>query len=380
MAKVDNRGRPSYSPLEKAISECVKNTEAFNKIQLQFRAMVNFGDDPERNEELEDVVDARKSLAEQKDELTKKIREFSAKGDDDKKEHYEEERKIVDKKLRMMPPLGLTFDEWEDEEPEDEDMDRGRPSLEIEIKLVRAERAMNQSKALALKLMKKEGQDPKNLDALIEDQLNKDVKPGRPKSNELGKLDKRLIDVKRKIAEIESGEAEAKRKENAVYSDNGVLKGRKPKPLDELLLEYQNEAEGIVERIELLESKLDKQGKLERKLKLVRDKKRVLKKQLKEEGLTSKKILSNKEMKEIIQSEKSLTLMIKGEDGSLVTEKPLVDKKPKGKKAQSVAKAKKQELQGKNAEIDEQSESNSESSDILARINQARKGNLAVNG
>lgn len=380
MAKVDNRGRPSYSPLEKAISECVKNTEAFNKIQLQFRAMVNFGDDPERNEELEDVVDARKSLAEQKDELTKKIREFSAKGDDDKKEHYEEERKIVDKKLHMMPPLGLTFDEWEDEEPEDEDMDRGRPSLEIEIKLVRAERAMNQSKALALKLMKKEGQDPKNLDALIEDQLNKDVKPGRPKSNELGKLDKRLIDVKRKIAEIESGEAEAKRKEKEVYSDNGVLKGRKPKPLDELLLEYQNEAEGIVERIELLESKLDKQGKLERKLKLVRDKKRVIKKKLKEEGLTPKKMLSNKEMKEIIQSEKSLTLMIKGEDGSLVTEKPLVDKKPKSKKSQSVAKAKKDELQGKNAEIDEQAESNSESSDILARINQARKGNLAVNG
>jgi hypothetical protein len=319
------RGRPVHSQLQKAVSECVKNTESLEVIEKEFKMMVGLGDDKELNEDLNDVVSSRKAMAEEKDELTKKIRMFSEKNDKANKLKYENRRKELDKELRKMPPLGLTFDQWTEEDAESAEMDRGRPSLEIEVKLVRAERALRESTALATDLLKSEGRELSELPVLIEQEMNKEIKPGRPKSNELGRLDKKLFDTQKKIDFIESGEAAKQRKEKASYSKIGALKGRKPTPLDELLLDYKSEYESIKNRIDLLESKLDDNGKLNRQLKVLRDQKRSLKKTLAQrEGISGKKLLAHPEMKVVLAHENLLIDKIKSSDGSLVTKRPLV--------------------------------------------------------
>lgn len=380
MTTKTGRGRPTHSPLKKAVSECVKNRESLDAVEKEFQAMVGLGNDKDLNEDLNEVVDSRKALAEEKDELTKKIRAFSAKNDHQNKIKYENRRKELDLDLRKMPPLGFTFEQWKDEDVESAEMDRGRPSLEIEVKLVRAERALRESRAIAVKLLQKEGKNPEDLDSMIKIEMSKEIKPGRPKSDELGKLDKKLSDTQKKIDFIESGEAEKERKEKASYSKTGALKGRTPTPLDELLLDCKSELESIQNRIELLESKLDDNGKLNRQLKVLRDQKRALKKKLSQDlSLTGKKLLSNPEMKVILAHENLLMDKIKSADGSLVTKRPLV-KTGENKTADKIAQSKKSELNKKDAEDKDLSEKLSEEDSILERLAKATQERRVVNG
>lgn len=380
MVKKAGKGRPSYSPLEKAVSECVKNTEAFNEIKLEFDALLNLGEDEKRNEQLRDNANERLELAEEKDYLTKKIRELSSKGDIAGKEKYEGIRKERDKELREMAPLGLTKKEWNAQKEKDLDMERGRPSLEIEVKFIRAEKALNESKHKALQILAKEEKESKDLELMINERLNKDIKPGRPKSDDLGRLDKQLIDVKRKIEYIESGEAQKDREKKATFSEKGALKGRTPTPLDELLLRYQNESESISERIAKLESKLDEKGKLNRELKLLRDQKRAVKKLITQnENLTTKEILSHPQMAEIIAREQDLVSVISGKKGSLVTSKPIIDKEKINEKANKIAKAKDQELKSENHKMETKKQELSQEDDILRMLEEASE-KLAING
>lgn len=382
MTKVTGRGRPSHTPLKKAVSDCVKNTETLASLEKEFHVLVGLGTDEERNEELMEVVDARKCLAEEKDELTKKIRQFTVDGDLENKVKYTNRRQDLDLELREHAPLGCTFDEWEEEtEASDKEMDRGRPTLELEVKLVRVERALRNSKALAESLLEKDNKSIELLDEMIKAEMSKEIKPGRPKSNELGRLDKKLADTQRKIKFVKSGAAEKERKDKAVYSETGALRGRTPRPLDELLLEHQHEEKSIKSRIKLIEGKLDEKGKLNRELKVLRDKKRKLKKSLtSKKPMTDKQLAENPKMAEVIARECTLIELIVGKDGSLITEKPLVSKDV-SKVANKIAKAKKIELSNKSAEIDEESEKMDEQErNLLRQLEEIRNKKHAMAG
>jgi hypothetical protein len=375
------RGRPSHTPLKKAVSDCVKNTEILQLLEKEFHVLVGLGDDEEKNEDLMEVVDGRKCLAEEKDELTKKIRQFSLENDLVNKEKYTSRRKKLDAELREWPPLGYTVDGWKLEASDsDKDIDRGRPTLELEVKLVRAEHALRDSRIMAESLLKKDNLSIDLLDGMIEIEMSKEIKPGRPKSDELGRLDKKLLDAKRKITYIESGEAKKEREDKAVYSKKGALKGRTPKPLDEFLLDYQDDENSIKKRIKSLESKLDANGKLNRELKVLRDQKRKLKKSLNENNLmTDKELKENPKMAIVIERENILIAQIQAEDGSLVTERPLVSKTD-NKAATKIAKSKKIELSKNNAEMDVEAEQIDDQEQNLLRQLEELRSKRAMNG
>ena len=400
MTNVAGKGRPSHTPLKKAVSECVKHTEDHQLLEKEFDILTGLSQEEkgsERYEELEDVINQRKCLAEEKDDLTRLIRQYSAENDQENKEKYFNRRQKVDLELRELPPLGYTEDEWEEEaSEEDKEQERGRPTLELEVKLVRVERSLRDARIKAGNLIKEELQEKENiaakeraaeifasqevdedsekellteeqiynkervivkdkdayahLDSLIKVELDKEIKPGRPKSDELAKLDKRLVDTRRKIEHIESGEAQKERDAKVNLSEKGNKRGRTPTPFDELLMNLKNEEVSIIERIELLESKLDRKGKWNRQLKLVRDQKRALKKQLLSEGMTNAEMLKNKEMKSILKQEDSLLKKLNKSKGNKATKRPKVTADKSNKTAQKIAKSKRDELSKERAE------------------------------
>lgn len=348
--KQTSKGRPSYTPLQKAVSALVKATDNFNILNAEFEALIGVTADDEGTERYADimeVVDARKSLAEEKDSLTQIIRQMNKENNTAKAEQLEARRKEVEEELRQYPPLGFTFEEFEqDGEAQVVELDRGRPAMEIEVRMVRAERELQEARRQAIALAAEEDMDESDIDAMVEAELNKDVKPGRPKNDQIGRLDKRVLDLTRKIEYIESGEAEQDRIAKQNISEKGSLRGRKPEPLNEILTKLKRELADVKERIVILEGKLDAKGQLERKLKIIRDSKRQLKKDLLDANpnLSAYQLAQIPEMVEILTQEEAIMEQINAAGGNVVTKKPVVREDKTNQKAQVIAQSKKNEF------------------------------------
>lgn len=373
MARADGRGRPGFTPLQKAVSTYVKSLEEFNNIDMELAALIGVTEKDEGTERYEDimeVVDARKCLAEEKDDIISKIRDANKEGNTDLAEKFTARRKSIEADLRDMPQLGFTEAEWESVKEDFEfEQDRGRPSLEIEVRHVRAFKALQESKKMAIEELKKEGKPESTLDTLSKEELNKETKPGRPKNDILGKLDRKAADLIKEIEYIESGEEEKKRAESLNLSDGGTPLGRKHIPIDQLLTNRKASLESVNMQIKDFESKLDEKGILNRSLKHIRDEKRTLKKSLSVEGQTPAEMKNNPKMMDVIAREKAIVDNIKKIDGKSVSRRPAVVAKKDNVQASKVAKAKKQELAKKEAELEASFDDlDSEEQELLNRL------------
>lgn len=268
------RGRPTSTPLEKARREALKARRLLEKANSEFneRMASDDGSDPARSNEIRQMADLRMKLAAGVNDARKLVSQ--ARADKAKKSPGAAARlsaaKANEKKayeaFRELPDLGFTQEEWDD--PEVRKRELGRPQLDVEIKRVRAQEdlkeAMEKVKAEEVAAGEKHVPLAKLVDPV---KSSKGKGLGRPKLDKLGRLDRRLVTLEKKIEQIES---EPEIQESAFSSG----KGRRPKTKRAKLIEARTEAKEIKEMISAEEQKLDPVGRINRTLKKLRDERR----------------------------------------------------------------------------------------------------------
>lgn len=291
MAAVKGKGRPVSSPLEVAQRKAVKGAVDLLKIQQEFEEVLKDGgglDDPKSEREVRSVGQDRLNVAEsivkvieQKKVKQNELAEIKLNGETKSVKRVQsamntlkkQEKELYDR-LYDMPMLGTTQEEWDQDYGEDFKIrPLGRPGLTVEIRLVRA---LQDAKSLEKELRELEKQggvsEPFDISAAAEVKINKSdgVKrsPGKPKLDELGRLDKRLLAIEKKMQQVKLGEDVSG---GHSFNDNGSLLGRKRKPVTVKLQELEADRELALKEIKEEESKLSPLGKKKRQIKLIRD-------------------------------------------------------------------------------------------------------------
>lgn len=190
------------------------------------------------------------------------------------------------KQLWTLPELGATQDEWDNDY--DESMKKrplGRPGLTVEVRVVRARLRAEETEREFRKLEVDSGSRPP-LDITEEAKRKlvskgRKTSPGKPRLDELGKLDKRLQLIDRKIEAIE---AEKDVKAQVKKSSNGVSLGRKRKSKDEKIAPLRADRAVVVGMIEQAEKILSDSAKAKRMVKSLRDQARRIKLKANEES------------------------------------------------------------------------------------------------
>lgn len=290
MVAKQGKGRPVSTPVETAKRMTVKAACDLIGVQREFEDLLcltpeDKGSDREKEvrsiasqrlnvaSRIVEVMDAKKVVGmELKRSVNKPIVTMRLEEQLDGMKTQEAE---LYNQLWEIPELGATQQEWD----EDYDADMkvrplGRPGLTIEMKVVRAQ---NASSAAESDLRKEERRakvkSPFDVSEAAEKKLAKKKEskamPGKPKLDELGRLDKKLQLIEKNILRVKSEE-----EGNNVYSEKGNLLGRKRKPMREKLKALNAEKAQVKSLIKTAEAVLSPAAALRRKVKVLRDKAR----------------------------------------------------------------------------------------------------------
>ena len=194
---------------------------------------------------------------------------------DQLKELKTQEKELFDQ-LYFLPELGATQAEWDTDY--DDDLKKrplGRPGLTPEIKVVRTQNTLDESIVVLRELERKEGINTpfefekeaatKHLASL---KGHKDKGPGRPALDQLGKMDKKILLIEKKIQIVVAGEDV---KSVISTSSNNIELGRKARSKEDKLKDLTSQKNICTDAINKIEATLPRSGILSRKLKKVGD-------------------------------------------------------------------------------------------------------------
>ncbi|MFK4132096.1 hypothetical protein ACI2KR_07335 [Pseudomonas luteola] len=194
--------------------------------------------------------------------------------------------------INAMPDLGYTQAEWDSRTDSSVKKSVGRPAVSIEQNIIRTRKEVEELMA------KIQEMDPHaDLDEVFEmakDPNVVDKKNGRPKNDALSNLDYDLKMIRQKIHYITSGEAQKhieERLKNSIYSDSGKRLGRNFQDPSVKLQKYREKEARIMSLIQKAESQLSGTDLINRQIKLKKDERNVLRREIKNDAVSNKQEL-----------------------------------------------------------------------------------------
>lgn len=277
------RGRTPLTELQKAQNEAVRTfLEHKSEVEVicDLLQIKDFTNCIPRDKDVLKVYNNRLVIARQLVAVLDEKKELKANADPELAERIEA-LKVQEAQLYTdiykLPELGATEKEWEEDfAPEDKVRGLGRPGLLPEMKMIRAENAMQEAQTHLHALEKWEDAQAFNVVAAATEKLARSIvirQPGKPKLDELGKLDHELTSAQRRREVI----LNKKNAKATILSRNGVPMGRKATSPQVKLKTINSEIKDIKASIAAEEAKLDEIGLLKRKVKKIRDQARRLK-------------------------------------------------------------------------------------------------------
>lgn len=280
--KKQGRGRPALPMITKAKRWAILSIKNYNEIKSEYDLMLNISPRDKATGRANDVMQAAESrmvVSHEIESLNTLISGMS-KSDGSLQELNSLKRKRSAKynEYNSLPEVGYTFSEWLNAPSSQLKKELGRPKLSIETKLIRAEAEKNAALLFLNSILSDEGKEAvseENIDSLG-DSEHTHVEVGRPRLDNIGILDRKLKKIQDKIEHITSGKAAAEQEEKLKSAKRsaktGKILGRPFENIDERLLSLREKEESIISEIQLLEFDLDEKGRVERELKITRDK------------------------------------------------------------------------------------------------------------